>query len=326
MIRTVVGRNWRKAMVIGSVVAFLAVLAVGLAGVLSETEAVLIDETKVVSQNCCEDAGAGYSKQTLRVAIAAMISPETTKQYYGDLMRLIGKRLGRRTVFLQRKTYAEVNRLVEAKEVDLAFVCAGPYVDGHDKFGMEILAVPVVNGERFYRGHLIVRRDSNIQTLEDLRGKRFAFTDPDSNTGSLVPRYILAQRGLTPEKFFNETFFTNSHDNSIKAVSDGLADGAAVDSLVWEFMKSTDPEVVNRTRVVHSSPRYGIPPVVVHPQLGADVKAEMRKIFLSLHGDSEASPLLGQLRIERFEAGDDDAYDRVREMRDWIALRTEVGG
>ncbi len=304
----------------------MAVLAIGLTGVMGETEAIRVDETDVISESCCEDARSGYSTPTLRVAIAAMISPETTKQYYGDLMRLIGKRLGRRTVFLQRKTYAEVNHLLEAKEVDIAFVCAGPYVDGHDKFGMEILAVPVVNGERYYRSLFIVHRDSDIQNFDDLKGKRFAFTDPDSNTGRLVPRFVLAERGTTAEKFFRETFFTNSHDNSIKAVADGLADGAAVDSLVWEFMKSTEPEIVGRTRVVHSSPRYGIPPVVVHPHMADGVKKELRETFVSLHGDATASPLLRELRIERFEDGKDEAYDKVREMRDWVALNSGTGG
>ncbi len=297
----------------------VAALVLGLNGVMEESQAVLVDETDVISETCCEDAQSGYSTQTLRVAIAAMISPETTKQYYGDLMRLIGKRLGRRTVFLQRKTYAEVNQLLEAKEVDVAFVCAGPYVEGRDKFGMEILAVPVVGGKRSYRSLVIVRADSDIRTFDDLKGKRFAFTDPDSNSGALVPRYFLAERGTTPEEYFAETFFTHSHDNSVKAVSDGLADGAAVHSLVWDFMKSTKPDLADRMRVVYSSPPFGIPPVVVHPRLGNDVKQELRKVFLDLHDDTDALPLLGELRIERFESGQDKAYNKVREMRDWIA-------
>lgn len=318
------GRFWSRLIGAGSVAVTVIVLAVGVMSVSFESNAVRVDDRVVFTEACCERTEAAGTLPTLRVAIAAMISPETTKEYYGDLMRLIGRKLERRTVFLQRKTYAEVNRLLEEKEVDLAFVCAGPYVAGHEKFGMEILAAPVVDGQSLYRSVVVVHRDSGIKTFDDLKGKRFAFTDPDSNTGSLVPRYFLAQRGLTPEHFFGETFFTNGHDNSIKAVVVGLADGAAVDSLVWAFMRREDPQVEALTRAVYSSPPYGIPPVVVHPDLNADLKRQLQEIFLTLDGDPEAAPLMGKLRIQRFEPGSDAAYDSVREMRKWVLSRSEA--
>ncbi|MCP5371250.1 MAG: phosphate/phosphite/phosphonate ABC transporter substrate-binding protein [Hyphomicrobiales bacterium] len=305
--------------------ALCAIAAVGIFAWSYESGAVYVDEADVVTRNCCPEtqSGPGYGMPTLRVAIAAMISPETTKEYYGDLMREIGKRLGRRTVFLQRKTYAEVNHLLEKKEVDLAFVCAGPYVDGNQRFGMEILAVPVVDGKSTYRSLTIVHRDSDIRTFDDLKGRRFAFTDPDSNTGHLVPRYVLAQRGATPETFFSETFFTNSHDNSIRAVALGLADGASVDSLVWKFMRDSDSQIAGLTRVVQESPRYGIPPVVVHPSLAADTKQQLRETFLNLAQDKKVAPLLKKLRIDRFVAGQDGAYDTVRDMQSWVQLQSE---
>lgn len=318
------GRFWGRLIGAGSVAATVIVLAVGVMSVSFESNAVRVDDRDVVTEACCGRTEATQTLPTLRVAIAAMISPETTKEYYGDLMRLIGRKLERRTVFLQRKTYAEVNSLLEAKEVDLAFVCAGPYVAGHEKFGMEILAAPVVDGQSLYRSVVVVRRDSGIKTFDDLKGKRFAFTDPDSNTGSLVPRYFLAQRGLTPEQFFGETFFTNGHDNSIKAVVVGLADGAAVDSLVWTFMRREDPKVEAVTRAVYSSPPYGIPPVVVHPDLNAELKGHLREILLALDRDPEAAPLMEKLRIQRFAPGSDGAYDSVREMRKWVLSRSDT--
>ena len=321
-------RSLRRDILFGIAGLFVLLVICGLGAVAAtyESESVLVDETDVVAKNCCQDAQSGYSTPTLRVAIAAMISPEATKEYYGALMREIGKRLGRRTVFLQRKTYAEVNKLLELKEVDLAFVCAGPYVEGHQRFGMEILAVPVVNGKSSYRSLTIVRKDSGIEDLDSLKDKRFAFTDPDSNTGHLVPRYVLAERSETPESFFSETFFTNSHDNSIQAVATGLADGAAVDSLVWQFMNDTDSRLAGATRVIYESPEYGIPPVVVHPDLSADIKRGLKETFLSLDEDPDIRPLLAKLRIDRFDVGNDRAYDTVRDMRNWVQMRSEAGG
>ncbi len=275
-----------------------------------------IDFQKVTSG---EDPNkAGDTRPILRVAVGAMISPTITKQYYEDLLKWVGDQVGMRTVFTQRKTYAEVNNLLESQCVDLAFVCSGPYVAGHAKFGMEIIAVPVVNGKSEYYSYVLANKDSPIGTLDELRGKRFAFTDPNSNTGCLVPRFLLAQKGETPETFFSETFYTYSHDNSIKAVAEGMADGAAVDSLIWEFIQATEPETVANTKVIRKSSPYGIPPVVVHPALDPVLKAKLKKVLLSLHQDPFALSLIQKLRIERFEEGDDSLYQTVREMEAWI--------
>ena len=259
------------------------------------------------------------SRPVLRVAIGAMISPKPTAHHYDDLLRLIGDSVGRRVEFVQRKTYAEVNDLLEREEIDLAFVCSGPYVLGHEKFGMEILAVPVAHGESVYYSYFIVNRDSPAKTLDDLKGKTFAFTDPGSNTGCLVPKYVLAQRGQTPSSFFSSTFFTHSHDNSIKAVAEGLADGAAVDSLIWDFLQATDPVYTQKTKVIVKSPPYGIPPVVVHPRLDESLKRALRGVVLSLHEREASGRLLNQLQIDRFMEGNDTMYDSVRRMQRWLA-------
>ena len=264
-----------------------------------------------------ETVSENDNRPLLKVAIGAMISPSITKQYYETLFELVGERLGKRTVLVQRKTYAQVNELIENREIDLAFICSGPYVQGHEKYGLEIIAVPVVGGQKVYFSYILANVDSSIRTFDDMRGKRFAFTDPDSNTGCLVPKFMLAKRGEAPETFFRETFFTYSHDNSIKAVTDKLADGAAVDSLIWDFMRATDPASVSKTVKIHQSPPYGIPPLVVHPSLDSALKTRLKEVLLSLHKDARAKALLDKVRIDKFEEGNDAFYETVREMQSW---------
>lgn len=295
----------------------LAIVAAGLGlGWLGRRHAPRVNFAQVAPVH--EAAPAGNEQPVLRVAVAAMISPAITRQYYEDLLKLIGAKVGRRVEFIQRKSYAEVNEMLEKREVELAFVCSGPYVQGHAKFGMEIVAVPVVNGEKVYYSYIIAGKAGGIRAFEDLKGRKFAFTDPDSNTGCLVPRFMLAQRNVKPETFFSGTFYTHSHDNSVRAVATGLAEGAAVDSLIWEFMNATDPTFTSQTRIVLKSPPYGIPPVVVHPALDASLKRDLKSLLLTLHTDATARPLLQHLRIERFEEGSDDLYQTVREMQEWL--------
>lgn len=261
---------------------------------------------------------ASPAESELKVAVGSMISPTITRQYYDEILQLVGRKIGTRVVLSQRRTYAEINAMLEARELDLAFVCSGPYVLGHTKFGMEILAVPVVNGKMVYYSYILAGKESPYHSFADLKGKKFAFTDPDSNTGCLVPRFMLAKLQQTPESYFSETFFTQSHDNSIRAVAEGMADGAAVDSLIWEFMNATDPTYTSRTKIIEKSPPYGIPPIVVHPALAPEKKQKLKEIFLSMHKDPAGAELLARLKIERFEEGDDSMYDSVREMQKWL--------
>ncbi|MCL5075839.1 MAG: phosphate/phosphite/phosphonate ABC transporter substrate-binding protein [Chloroflexi bacterium] len=250
----------------------------------------------------------------LRVAIAGVISPKETLRTYNELLAYLGQRLGRPVQLLQRSTYAEINDLVRSGNVDLAFICSQAYVEGNQDFGMELLVAPQVRGQAVYYSYVIVPYDSPAQSLADLRGKTFAFTDPMSNSGRLSPTYMLLQMGETPESFFKKYIFTYSHDNSIVAVAEKLVDGAAVDSLVYDYTLARDPRYSARTRVIAKSPPYGSPPVVVHPALNAQLKAQLRELFLSMHESERGQQILQGLLIDRFVIPDEHAYDTVRMM------------
>ncbi|HEY4689358.1 MAG TPA: phosphate/phosphite/phosphonate ABC transporter substrate-binding protein [Anaerolineae bacterium] len=254
----------------------------------------------------------------LRVAVAAVVSPKGTAESYQPLLDYLSAQLNRPVELVQRRTYTEINDLIESGFVDLAFVCTSAYVAGHDKFGMELLAAPQVNGETVYYSMLIVPRDSPAQGIADLRGKVFAFTDPMSNSGRVYPTYLVKQLGSTPEQFFARTFFTYSHDDAIRAVAAGLADGAAVDSLVYDFAVSRDPTLGERTRLIHRSPPFGIPPVVVSPNVRPQLKAELQALLLGMADEALRNPraqnALRAIGIDRFVSIDDSAYDSVREL------------
>ncbi len=256
----------------------------------------------------------GHDAVPLRVAVGAIISPKGTVESYSPLLDYLREKLNRPVELVQRRTYLEVNDLVEHGEVDIAFVCSGPYVQGHDSFGMELLVAPQVNGKTTYNSLLIVPASSNAQSMADLRGKVFAFTDPISLTGRLYSAYLVQQLGFTPETFFSKTFFTYSHDEAIRAVASGLADGATVDSMVYEYTLASDPSLANKVRVINRSPDFGIPPVVVSPLIRPQVRAELQTLLLNMDSDPKAKDALSSIGVERFVTIEDSAYDSVRAL------------
>ena len=251
---------------------------------------------------------------TIKIAIAAIISPKETFQSYRDLLDFISEQIGRPIQLVQRQTYQEVNDLIEDNKIDAAFVCTGAYVKGHDKFGMKTLVAPVVNGATVYHSYIIVNQDSPINELEDLQDKVFAFTDPLSNTGKAAPTDMLARFGKTPETFFSKTIFTYSHDNSIKAVANNVVDGAAVDSLVWEYLNHYTPAETSHTRIIGRSEPYGIPPVVIPSGIDPSLQKKLLEVFLNIHKDPAGKKILNKIMIERFVEVEDSIYDSVRKM------------
>jgi phosphonate transport system substrate-binding protein len=259
----------------------------------------------------------------LRIAVAAVISPQGTADSYAPLLDYLSRKLERPVELVQRRTYAEINDLIDSGFVDVAFVCTSAYVAGQRDFGMQLLAAPEVNGETVYYSFLVVPAGSDARSMADLRGKVFAFTDPMSNTGHNYPTYLVQQLGETPDTFFARTFYTYSHDDAIRAVASGLADGAAVDSLVYDYAVKREPDLAARTRIILRSQPFGIPPVVVGPNARPQVVAELRDALSDMSEDADGRRVLAALGIERFVTVEDSIYDSVRELETQVAPAAE---
>jgi phosphonate transport system substrate-binding protein len=257
----------------------------------------------------------------VRIAVGGMIAPKEGVVYYRDFLRFIQERIGKKIEYVDRESYAEINEMLRTGKLEAAFVCSGPYVSGRKQFGLELLVAPQAYGATVYYSYILVAKDGPIRSFQDLRGRRFAFTDPLSNTGRLVPTYMLAKMNETPESFFGEVIFTQSHDKSIKAVAQGIVDGAAVDSLIWQYFNSTNPEYTSKTSILMKSPPYAIPPVAVPRNLDPGLKARLKQAFLTAHLDPKGMEILKKMKIDQFVEIDDRAYDSVRKMQDWLEMQ-----
>lgn len=263
-------------------------------------------------------SGDAQSKP-VRIGIASMITPVDTVKYYQGIVDYVSQKLGIPAEMIQRRTYAEMDRLLEAGEVDVAFLCSAPYVKNRREFGVELLVAPQVDGKPFYNSYIIVHKDSGIRSLEDLKGKTFAFTDPRSNSGKLYPEYALARKGFSIHSFFERYVYSYSHNKSIELVAKKVVDGAAVESLVYEFMRETHSPYTEQTKVVMKSPEFGIPPVVVSRDVSGFLREKIREIFLEMHTDSKGNAILDAMHIDRFIKVPDSNYDSIREMESFMA-------
>jgi phosphonate transport system substrate-binding protein len=311
-------RNLAKLLIVSLVASLLIVDLTGCAR-KEETKEIRLEKGEPIKPK------ETLQEQPIRIAVGGMITPKEGFAYYRQLLDYIGEKLGKPVEFIDKETYAEINDMLKLGHLDAAFVCSGPYVDGHDAFGLELLVAPQAYGETVYYSYLIVPVDSPVKSFEELRGKVFAFTDPLSNTGKLVPTYMLAKMGETPDSFFSKYIYTHKHDKSIERVAQKLVDGAAVDSLIWEYANRTNPEFTSKTKIIKKSPPYGIPPVVVPPGLDPELKRQIKNVLLKAHEDEKGKQILKHMMIDKFVVIDDSAYDTIREMKKWVSKQEKKG-
>ncbi len=264
------------------------------------------------------------SKAEIRLGIGSIITPKEGFIYYQRLVDYIEEKLSMPVTVIDRGTYQEFNELLADGGLDVAFVCGGPYVEGHEAFNLELLVVPETpSGEIVYYSNLIVAKESLFKSIEDLKGKRFAFTDPQSNSGKLVPTYLLAKENKTPETFFGEIIYTYAHDKSVQAVMDKSVDGASVDSLIYDYLADKDPEVAIKTKIISKSDPYGIPPVVVRPDIPEKLRVQLKEVLLQMDKDPKGLSILQGMKIKRFVESGDPAYDSIRQIREFTRAQVQ---
>ena len=249
--------------------------------------------------------------KTINVAISTMISPKKTFYLYENLLRYIEKKLGIKIILKQRKSYQEVNDLLEEGKLDFAYVCSGAYVVAKRRFPIKILAVPQMNHKTYYQAYIIVNKKSRYKTFDDLKGKSFAFSDPLSNTGYKYVLKLLKQRHTNADEFFSKTIFTYAHDYSIQAVERGLVDGATVDGLVYDYLKTNDPAKIKNIKIIRKSPNFGIPPFVYAPNSDPVLIKKIQNILLKMDKNKEGEKILKKLQIEKFVIVKPDIYNSL---------------
>jgi len=232
------------------------------------------------------------------------------------LQTYLTRAIGSEVRLVLKRTYQEITSQLVAGQIDAAWICGFPFVAYRSR--LDLVAVPIWRGRTTYQSYLIAALGRQAAAVDDLKGDVHAFSDPDSNSGFLVTRALLAERGVRPEAFFSRSFFTYGHRNVVRAVAAGLAQSGSVDGYVWEVMTETEPELTTRTRVVWRSDWMGFPPVATSAgNLRDERVARLQDGLRRMAADPLGQRVLGLLRLDGFSLADADMF---RSIADRVAL------
>ena len=154
-----------------------------------------------------------------------------------------------------------------------------------------------------------------------MKGKVFAISDPESNSGSLVPKYMIYKKGYDYNNFFKKVITTYDHGESIEAVLSGYVEGASVDSVVYRAFVYKNPKKAEKLKVINRFGPYPIPPFVVRKDIGIGIKQELMNAFLKMSKNKEGKKILKSLAIDGFIKPRNISYQKIRDIKHYLSIK-----
>jgi phosphonate transport system substrate-binding protein len=215
-------------------------------------------------------------KPTVLFGVIPRYNPMIMYRSYQPLMDYLTENTPYRFELKLARDYTEAVALLREGVTPIASLGDVTFTEAQRNFG----AVPILRplnseGHPYYHSIIIVREDSPILTLQDLKGKTFAFGDPHSTSGNLIPRYLLFKNGIT--LFDLKEFVTlGSHDAVAKAVLKGkFAAGAVKDVIAYRYRE-------HGLRFLAESDPIPSVPIVVRGDVPPELVAAVKRALLAI--------------------------------------------
>ncbi|MFQ3678624.1 MAG: phosphate/phosphite/phosphonate ABC transporter substrate-binding protein [Fimbriimonadaceae bacterium] len=235
-------------------------------------------------------AGSAKGPDRLVFAFQRQKDPAALKEDAEAVGKALQDALGTPVDVLVPTSYGATVQALISGRAHVAYLSSLPFLLAERETGVEILLVEERNGQTEYDSIFVVGKDSPIQNLGDLKGKRMAFTSPTSASGYVFPYGFLVERGLIekgarPDTFFAQTQFAGSYDRALMAVLQGQADVAAVSDYTMEGPtadKYLPAAQRARLRILARVPGVPTHLIAVRSDLPGDFKAKIRDTLLTL--------------------------------------------
>lgn len=284
-----------KKVVIGLVIAVISItLLVTLPFIFKSNQEDYIDFSKVSEKVDSDEK----DDDTLRIGLISVAGDNKSYILEKELANYIGEKLDKKVKLIQKKSYNDINILLKNNQIDVAFLSTGAYSLYEDKESLELLARPN-RGKAYYHPIIITKKDSSVNTIDDLKNNSFAFVDSYSYSGYLVFNDYLKKNGTTVNKFFSNSYFTHSHEESINQVINGTVSAAIVDDWALQYMNNNFSNIENNIKIIKTFPEVATGPVVTHKNY--ENKEKIKQILLSIDKDNSIKNVLSQLQIEKYE-------------------------
>ena len=282
----------------------------------------------VVFAACSSD---NISQQTLDVSelkfgIVSMESQLNQKPAWEPFIKEMEKQIGIPIKPNYVTQYSGVIEAMKAGDVQIAWYGGKSYVEAARRSNAEVFAQTVNDdGSKGYVSHLIAHKDSKVATEAKALGEKkgdeyvvensekltFAFNDPNSTSGFLVPSfYVFAKNAVNPKEAFKRLIFSGSHEATALAVANNQVDVATNNSESLSRLEKTNPEARKNIEVIWTSELIPSDPIAYRKDLPEELKTKIKDFFHNYKNEEVLKPLEWQ----GFVPAEDKTWDTIREL------------
>ncbi|MDJ0772604.1 MAG: phosphate/phosphite/phosphonate ABC transporter substrate-binding protein [Mastigocoleus sp. MO_167.B18] len=271
-----------------------------------------------------EDSHNQKRLESLKIGVLPNYSPTKQKGMTQALDRYLEKTLGLQVDFRIASEYQNIIDWLVKEEIDIAYLGATSYLEALERGArVKPLVAPIdkYSGRPWFKSVILVKANSSVQSLSDLKGKRVAFVDKFSTSGYLVPAIAFQQIRITPKYDFVQTIYAGTHYKSIKALQEGKVDAAATNIPFYMKLKKLGKLNQNEFRAIWKSDYISQVPIVVCQKLPEELVENLKLAFLQApNGIEEIMGIQSTgytLILER-------DYRRIRKLRKKLNFRSEA--
>ncbi len=231
---------------------------------------------------------------------------------FEPLVAHMQKELGMPIEFKTSTDYAGVITGMQFKHVDFAYFGPKSYCEASRRANAQAVVLEVgADGTKGYHGMIITKKGSGLKTMADIKGKVWAFTDPNSTSGTLVPTvFFNKELKIVPDEHFSKVIYSGSHAASILAVKNGKVDAASTNDLDMARGNGKNWNEAKDFNVLWTSKLIPGSPMAVRGDLPTDLKEAIKQAFLNFKDPAG----LEKLKISGFTDVADSTYDPIREL------------
>lgn len=256
---------------------------------------------------------AGSARAELKLGMTPRLNASEMSVMFSPLAEYLSKEIGEKVTLVFPKDFDTFKEMVQSGKVDLAFANPLHYIQLKKADpSIELLAISTEKDGTKFRGIIMVRKDSGIEKVTDLKGKRISSVEQTATVGYVFQMLTMHKAGLDVHKDIIKLPFAKKHSNVALAVFNKAADAGCIRE--EDLTKMKDLIDLSQIRIIAYTDFVPNWPLISTKQVSKATAEKVKAALLKLKPNSAAAqPVTGAAKITGFTAVADKDYDQFRQ-------------